>query len=99
MQPLERTLRSKLERTVSEARDIAEAAARASLEQLGVGAASPFAYLSTDERDLRKKLRAHGRQLGDVRDPKTEAQEIVRLVEEVAYVRMGLSVLAGKKEG
>jgi len=85
MQPLEKTLRSKLERTVREARDISEAAARASLEQLGVGAASPFAYLSTEERDLRKKLRAHGRQLGDVRDPKTESQEIVRLVEEVAY--------------
>jgi len=85
MQPLEKTLRGELERTVREARDIAEAAARASLEQLGVGAPVPFAYLSQEERDLRKKLRAHGRQLGDVRDPKTEAQEIVRLVEEVAY--------------
>jgi hypothetical protein len=85
MQPLEKTLRTKLERTVREARDIAEAAARASLEQLGVGAPVPFVYLSTEERDLHKKLRAHGRQLGDVRDQKTEAQEIVRLVEEVAY--------------
>ena len=37
MQPLEKSLRIKLERTVREARDIAEAAARASLEQLGVG--------------------------------------------------------------
>ncbi|MDD3247488.1 MAG: N-6 DNA methylase [Methanosarcina sp.] len=85
MQPLEKTLRNKLERTVKEARDIAEAAARASLEQLGVGEASPFPYLTEDQKELRRKLRAHGRQLGDQRDPKAETQEIERLVEEVAY--------------
>ena len=84
MQPLEKTLRSKLERTVREARDIAEAAARASLEQLGVGEINPYQHLNEDERRLRVRLRAHGRQLGDVRDPDGR-QEIARLVEEVAY--------------
>jgi len=85
MKPLEKMLRNKLEKTVKEARDIAEAAARASLEQLGVGEASPFAYLSEDQKELRRKLRAHGRQLGDQRNTETGAQEISRLVEEVAY--------------
>ena len=84
MQPLEKTLRSKLEGTVREARDIAEAAAKASLEQLGVGEIEPYLHLNEDERRLRVRLRAHGRQLGDVRDPGGQ-QETTRLVEEVAY--------------
>ena len=84
MQPLERTLRSKLERTVRVARDIAEAAAKASLEQLGVSEINPYPHLNEDERRLRVRLRAHGRQLGDVRDPDGR-QETSRLIEEVAY--------------
>lgn len=66
MQPLEKSLRNKLERTVKEARDIAETAARASLEQFGVGEASPYSHLSDADKELRRKLRVHGRQLGDV---------------------------------
>ncbi|MGA9188635.1 MAG: N-6 DNA methylase [Methanosarcina sp.] len=85
MQPLEKTLRNKLEKTVKEARDIAEAAARASLEQFVVGEASPFAYLSEDQKELRRKLRVHGRQLGDQHNSETGTQEISRLVEEIAY--------------
>jgi hypothetical protein len=84
MQPLDKALRSKLERTVREARDIAEAAARASLEQLGVGEINPYGHLNEDERKLRVRLRAHGRQLGDAREPDGK-QEILRLIEEVAY--------------
>ncbi len=84
MQPLDKTLRNKLERTVKEARCIAEAAARAVLEQLGVGESAPFSHLSESERELRRKLRAHGRQLGDVRDSQL-GQELDRLIEEVAY--------------
>lgn len=84
MQPLDKALRSKLERTVREARDIAEVAATASLEQLGVGEINPYAHLNDDERKLRVRLRAHGRQLGDFREPDGK-QEILRLVEEVAY--------------
>jgi len=85
MQPLEKSLRNKLERTVKEARDIAETAARASLEQFGVGEASPYPHLSDADKELRRKLRVHGRQLGDARNATTEIQEISRLIEEVAY--------------
>ena len=83
MKPLDKTLRNRLERTVKDARDIAEDAARAALEQLGVGDATPFAYLSEQDRDLRRRLRVHGRQLGDWRHAKI--QEIDRLIEKVAY--------------
>ena len=85
MQPLEKSLRNRLERTVTDARTIAETAAKAALDQLGVGEAAPFSHLQEHERDLRRKLRVHGRQLGDVRDAKAETQEIDRLTEEVAY--------------
>jgi len=85
MQPLEKSLRNLLEKTVKEAREVAEDAARAALTQLGVGEALPFPHLTEGERELRRKLRAHGRQLGDRRDPENETQDIARLVEEVAY--------------
>ncbi len=60
---LDKTLRAKLERTIKEARDIAENAARAALEQLGVGEPNALAHLSSHERQLRRELRIHGRQL------------------------------------
>jgi len=85
MLPLDKELRNRLERTVNEARDVAEAAARAALEQLGVGESLPFDMLSENERELRRRLRIHGRQLGDRRDPGTKKQDIDLLVEEVAY--------------
>ncbi|OQY18775.1 MAG: restriction endonuclease subunit M [Desulfobacteraceae bacterium 4572_35.1] len=85
MQPLEKTLRNQLERTVKTARDIAEVAAQAALGQLGVGEATAFAHLGDKDRELRRKLRVHGRQLGDVRDAAVQTQEIDRLVEEIAY--------------
>ncbi len=85
MQPLDKSLRNRLERTVKDARDIAETAARAALEQLGVGESSPYSHLTDADKELRRKLRVHGRQLGDVRNATTEVQEIIRLTEEVAY--------------
>lgn len=85
MLPLEKSLRNKLERTVKDARDVAESAARAALEQLGVGESSPYTHLTDADRELRRKLRVHGRQLGDIRNATTEVQEITRLIEEVAY--------------
>ncbi|MBW3600964.1 MAG: SAM-dependent DNA methyltransferase, partial [Planctomycetes bacterium] len=85
MTALEKALRNHLARAVKEARDLAEAAARAALEQLGVGEAGPPAHLAEWQRGLRRTLRAHGRQLGDRRDPKKETQEIECLAEEVAY--------------
>lgn len=85
MLALEKTLRNKLERTVMEARDVAEAAARAAVEQLGVGEPKAYAHLSDDEKELRRKLRVHGRQLGDLLHSKQDTQELDRLVEEIAY--------------
>lgn len=84
MEPLDKSIRNKLEHVVVKARDITESAAHAALEQLGVGEAMPFAHLTEGERELRRKLRAHGRQLGDIRNSRGE-QEIDRLIEEVAY--------------
>ncbi len=84
MQPLEKSLRNQLETIVKQARDVAEEAAKAALNQIGVGEASPLAHLTVEDRDLRRRLRAHGRQLGDSRSAKG-IQVIERLVEEVAY--------------
>ena len=83
--PLDRSLRSGLERTIRAAREIAEAGAKASLEFLGVGSASPFSHLTDKEKEIRRKLRIHGRQLGDRLEPKTQLQDITLLLEEVAY--------------
>ena len=41
--------------------------------------------MNDKERELRRKLRAHARQLGDTRNAKTGSQKIDRLMEEVAY--------------
>ena len=85
MTPLDKPLRKRLERTIKEAREVAEAAARAALEQLGVGKSAPFAHLSEQDRKLRLSLRVHGRHLGDRRHARTGVQEVDRLIEEVAY--------------
>ena len=85
MPALERGLRGRLDRSVREARDIAEAGARAVLEQLGVGEANPPSHLTPEQKELRRKLRIHGRQLGDLRDGTMAVQELDRLLEEVAY--------------
>ncbi len=84
MPPLQTKLRNRLEAAVKQARRTAEAAAKVALERLHVGNAEPGSHLSADERQLRNRLRAHGRQLGDGRDPKG-AQSIKRLIHECAY--------------
>ena len=84
MQPLDKRLRNQLENIVVEARELAERAARAALEELGVEEASPFSDQSEAQRDLRRRLRLHGRQLGDPLNG-GKAQGMDRLVEEVAY--------------
>jgi hypothetical protein len=85
MPALEKSLRTKLENTVKAAREIAEAGARSSLEQIGVGEGDAPKHLSGQEKDLRRRLRIHGRQLGDEPGEKKGTQTIERLVEEVAY--------------
>jgi hypothetical protein len=85
MPALEKSLRTKLENTVKVAREVAEAGARSSLEQIGVGDADAPKHLSEEEKNLRRRLRIHGRQLGDEPGEKKGTQTIERLVEEVAY--------------
>lgn len=83
-QPLAKSLRTQLEATVKKARDVAEQGARAALSQLAVGESKAPDYLSEPQRLLRRRLRAHGRALGD---PKfqDDTQGIQHLMWEVAY--------------
>ncbi len=85
MPALASDLRKTLETTVVQARDLAERGARDSLTALAVGASEPFSSMNDEERKLRNRLRAHGRQLGDQRDPQKGTQSIERLVREMAY--------------
>ena len=79
-------LRKRLERAIADAREVAEAGARAALEALAVHVREPYEHLSSEERSLRRRrLRAHGRQLGDRLDPRSGLQSIDRLVHECAY--------------
>jgi hypothetical protein len=77
-------LRNKLERAVVEARDAAEAGARAALEALGVHSHEPYGHMSAEERRLRNHLRARARQLGD-RQERSGALAMDHLVNECAY--------------
>lgn len=83
MQPLDKALRNQLDRTVRKARPVAEQAAGAALEQLGVGEESAPGYLNDNQRALRRRLRAHARSLGD--PLKEGAQAVTRLIGEIAY--------------
>lgn len=85
MASLDRNLRKDLEKTVRQARRVAETGAAKAVAQLGVGEAEVPRHLSADQRALRNRLRAHGRQLGDRRDARTGAQDTARLIQECAY--------------
>ena len=80
---LDRELRKGLAKAVRSARRTAEAGARAALGALGVGATEVDPSLSAEDRALRRRLRAHGRALGDQR--RGDGQEVTRLAHEVAY--------------
>lgn len=84
MHTLDKGLRSALENTILAARSAAEEAAQIVLEALGVGEKVPFPHLNDAERTLRRKLRSHGRQLGDIQYEDTK-QTIGALTEEIAY--------------
>jgi hypothetical protein len=81
---LPKPLRSQLEATAKSARDIAEKGAQAALSQLAVGEASAPGYLTDDLKALRRRLRAHGRALGD-KKANDNTQALQHLVWEVAY--------------
>lgn len=85
MATLSTALRSTLEKSVVEARKVAEAGAGEALKGLAVEAAEPFSSMTEAQRKLRNRLRAHGRQLGDALDRSKGTQAISRLIREVAY--------------
>jgi hypothetical protein len=84
MQALDKDLRNTLENTVKDARDVAETGAQAALNRIGVGDKKKPDFLDDEQAELRRRLRARGRQLGDTLH-NSEAQDIEHLVREVAY--------------
>ncbi|MGH6680900.1 MAG: Eco57I restriction-modification methylase domain-containing protein, partial [Bradyrhizobium sp.] len=68
-----------LENTVVEARRIAEKGATSALQSLAVDKPEPFGTMCPSQRELRRRLRARGRQLGDLQG------EIGHLAQACAY--------------
>ena len=85
MQALSPDLRRRLERTVTQARDVAEAGARAAMEALAVHHHEPYGHMNSEQRNLRRRLRAHARQLGDRLDVRSGGHGVDCLVHECAY--------------
>ncbi|MEX2375649.1 MAG: DNA methyltransferase [Dehalococcoidia bacterium] len=85
MAALTTDLRNLFENAIKQARIEAEKGAHQALDSLAVGLHEPFGSMSMEERKLRNRLRAHGRQLGDGRDPRRATQTTHRLMREVAY--------------
>jgi len=83
MPALATALRNQLEKTVIEARDVAEEGARIALESLAVHHYEPYPHMGEGQRRLRNRLRARGRQLGDVQE--AARLELRHLIREVAY--------------
>ncbi|MEQ9207692.1 MAG: hypothetical protein RLN78_10030 [Phycisphaerales bacterium] len=84
MPPLSSDYRKLLEKTVIAARVAGVKGAGEALQSLAVDQAKPFDSMDETQRDLRRRLRARGRQLGDVRSPNS-TQTIRRLTQEIAY--------------
>jgi Eco57I restriction-modification methylase len=78
-------LRRILERVIKDARIAAEDGARDAIRRLGVADSKAPGYLSVEEKELRRRLRAHARALGDPFDRKDQTQATKHLVEAAAY--------------
>jgi len=85
MPSLATDLRKQLERAIVRAREVAEQGARQALEALAVHHHEPWEAMDVDKRELRRRLRIHGRHLGDLRHPQKGTQCIDHLAHEVAY--------------
>ncbi len=86
MSVLPTNLRRQLESAIKQARKIAESGARKALEALAVHEPDPYRHMNEAQRNLRRKLRAQARQLGDGESQtKRGAYEIKHLVEKLAY--------------
>ncbi|MGO8747665.1 MAG: Eco57I restriction-modification methylase domain-containing protein [Thermoguttaceae bacterium] len=84
MSALDSKLRSQLDGVCQKARDKAEEAALSALQKRAVDAAEPHPHFTAAERKLRNRLRARGRQAGDVRRT-NKTQGIEQLAQELAY--------------
>ena len=67
------------------AREVAETAARAALENLAVHEHEYRGHMTVDQRQLRNRLRARGRALGDRLDQRSGTQATDHLAESAAY--------------
>jgi hypothetical protein len=85
MPTISRELRNQLSRVTLQARTAAEAACRAALENLAVHEKDYRGHMSVEQRQLRNRLRARGRSLGDSLDERSGKQEIKHLSEDAAY--------------
>ena len=85
MPALSAALRKTLEATMVKARELAERGALAALEELDVAGNSHIASMTAEQERQRRRLRAHGRQLGDQAGSAKGSQSIERLVREMAY--------------
>jgi hypothetical protein len=77
-------LRRRLESVCIQARELAETAARSALQKRAVDTADPHLHFTAADKELRNRLRARGRQVGDVRHA-NKKQDIDQLTKELAY--------------
>jgi hypothetical protein len=84
MPPLDSKLRDQLDKVCQTARDLAVSFARSALQKRGVDATEALPHFGAQERELRNRLRARGRQVGDVRTA-DGTQSIEQLSQELAY--------------
>ena len=82
---LSKDLRNQLARVTLAARQRADQAVRAALQNLAVHEKEYRAHMGVPERELRNRLRARGRALGDSRDERSGAQRLDHLAEQAAY--------------
>lgn len=82
---LSKELRNQLAKVTVAARQRADEAVRAALQNLAVHERDYRPHMSVPDRQLRNKLRAKGRALGDSRDERAGTQQIGHLAEQAAY--------------
>ena len=82
---LSKDLRNQLAKVTLEARECADQAVRAAIEHLAVHEKDYRPHMTVADRELRNRLRAKGRALGDERDARSGTQQIDHLVDQAAY--------------
>jgi len=82
---LTKDLRNRLARVTLAARETAERSARAALENLAVHEKDYRGHMAVEQRQLRNRLRARGRALGDTLDTTKGIQTLDHLAADVAY--------------